>query len=203
MILSSKLNSYPNFFENLDIFFVFVIWITRNVCIRSIRDMLGMWVNKSVPYTFTFTCNKKTKIKFYKTITYEAYPFKVFLIHQYDKLMFWYQCLCVCLQFYICVTALKHLKITFEFPLQSSFSKLSDASPTSQLILQPFHRFTYITAHSPTLPLLHLCHSSFSNSSFASPTSQALHLMSPREPPIVYSRHGHWEQVTLRVTSKR
>ena len=129
-------------------------------------------MNKSVPYTFTFTCNKKTKIKFYKTITYEAYPFKVFLIHQYDKLMFWYQCLCVCLQFYICVTALKHLKITFEFPLQSSFSKLSDASPTSQLILQPFHRFTYITAHSPTLPLLHLCHSSFSNSSFASPTSQ-------------------------------
>ena len=30
--------------------------------------------------------------------------------------------------------------------------------------------------HSPTLPLLHLRHSSFSNPSFASPTSQALHL---------------------------
>ena len=27
-------------------------------------------------------------------------------------------------------------------------------SPTSQLILQPFPRFTYVTAHSPTLPLL-------------------------------------------------
>ena len=81
------------------------------------------------------------------------------------------------LQFYICVTALKHLKITFEFPLQSSFSKLSDASPTSPLILQPFRRFTYVTAHSPILPLLHLCHSSFSNSSFASPMSQALHLI--------------------------
>ena len=36
--------------------------------------------------------------------------------------------------------------------------------------------FTYVTAHSPTLPLLHLRHSSFSNPSFASPTSQGLHL---------------------------
>ena len=58
-----------------------------------------------------------------------------------------------------------------------SFSNLSVTSPTSQLILQPFRCFTYITAHSPNLPLLHLCHSSFSNSSFASPTSQALHLI--------------------------
>ena len=58
-----------------------------------------------------------------------------------------------------------------------SFSKLSFASPTSQLILQLFHRFTYVTAHSPTLPLLHLRHSSFLNPSFASPTSQALHLI--------------------------
>ena len=39
-----------------------------------------------------------------------------------------------------------------------------------------FRRFTYITAHSPNLPLLHLRHSSFSNPSFASLTSQALHL---------------------------
>ena len=52
-----------------------------------------------------------------------------------------------------------------------SFSKLSVTSPTSQLILQPFPRFTYVTAHSPTLTLLHLRHSSFSNPSFASPTS--------------------------------
>ena len=50
-------------------------------------------------------------------------------------------------------------------------------SHTSQLILQPFRRFTYVTAHSPTLPLLHLRHSSFSSPSFASPTSQALHLI--------------------------
>ena len=60
---------------------------------------------------------------------------------------------------------------------QSPFSNLSVTSPTSQLILQPFRRFTYVTAHSPTLPLLHLRHSSFSNPSFASPTSQALHLI--------------------------
>ena len=71
---------------------------------------------------------------------------------------------------------------------QSSFSNLSITSPTSQLILQPFRRFTYVTDHSPTfpslyvtdhsqtLPLLHLRHSSFSNPSFASPTSQALYL---------------------------
>ena len=57
-----------------------------------------------------------------------------------------------------------------------SFSKLSVASPTSQLILQPFRRFTFVIAHFPTLPLLHLRHSSFSNPSFASSTSQVLHL---------------------------
>ena len=45
---------------------------------------------------------------------------------------------------------------------------LSVTSPTSKLILQPFRRFTYITAHSPTLLLLRLRHSSFSNPSFAS-----------------------------------
>ena len=61
---------------------------------------------------------------------------------------------------------------------ESSFSNLSDTSPMSQLILQHFHHFTYITVHSPTLLLLHLHHSSFSNPSFASPTSQALHLAS-------------------------
>ena len=58
---------------------------------------------------------------------------------------------------------------------RSSFSKLSVALPTSQLIFQPFPRFIYVTAHSPTLPFLHLRRSSFSNHSFASPTSQALH----------------------------
>ena len=58
-----------------------------------------------------------------------------------------------------------------------SFSNLSVTTPTSQLILQLFRRFTYVTAHSPTLPLLHLRHSSFFNPSFTSPTSQTLHLI--------------------------
>ena len=44
----------------------------------------------------------------------------------------------------------------------NSFSNPSVALPTSQLILQSFRRFTYVTA--------------FSNPSFASPTSQDLHL---------------------------
>ena len=59
----------------------------------------------------------------------------------------------------------------------NSFSNPSVALPTSQLILQPFRRFIYVTDHSSTLPLLHLRHSSFSSHSFTSPTSQALHLI--------------------------
>ena len=67
----------------------------------------------------------------------------------------------------------------------------------TQLIFQPFCRFTYITAHSLTLlllhirhssfsslPSLHLSHSSFSNPSVAPPTSQALHQRH------LASRHG-------------
>ena len=45
---------------------------------------------------------------------------------------------------------------------------------TSQLILQPFHRFTYVTAHSLTLPSLLLRHSSFSNPSVGEVTSQLI-----------------------------
>ena len=55
-----------------------------------------------------------------------------------------------------------------------SFSDLSVTSPTSQLILQPFRRFTYVIAHSPTLQSLHIRHSSFSNPSVTSPTSQLI-----------------------------
>ena len=60
---------------------------------------------------------------------------------------------------------------TSQFILQPSF-----ASPTSQaeLILQPFRHFTYVTTHSPTLPLLHLRNSSFSNLSATSLTSQLI-----------------------------
>ena len=56
------------------------------------------------------------------------------------------------------------------------FSNLSITSPTSQLIIQPFHRFTTSLLILQPL-LLYLRHSSFSNSSFACPTSQALHLL--------------------------
>ena len=49
-----------------------------------------------------------------------------------------------------------------------------------QLILQAFRRFTYVTAHSPTLPSLYLRHSSFSNPSVASPTSQLIFRPFPR-----------------------
>ena len=62
-------------------------------------------------------------------------------------------------------------------------------SPALQLILQPFRRFTYVTAHSPTLPLLHLRLSPFSNPSFASPTSQVhlIHLASrPWNMPFIF-----------------
>ena len=68
----------------------------------------------------------------------------------------------------------------------------------AELILHPFRHFTYVTAHSPTLPSLYLRHSSLSNTSFTSPSSQFILqpffrfsyvtsslLMSPGEPPIV------------------
>ena len=79
------------------------------------------------------------------------------------------------------------------------FSKLSVTSPTSQLILilQAFRHFTYVTAHSPTLPSLYLRQNSFSNPSVASPRSQLIlqpffrfsyvtgfSLASPGEPPM-------------------
>ena len=69
--------------------------------------------------------------------------------------------------------------------ISSAHSPNFDISPTSQLILRPFRRFTYVTAHSPTLPLLHLRHNSFSKPSFASPTSQALHLIQLASRPSI------------------
>ena len=71
-------------------------------------------------------------------------------------------------------------------------SNLSVTSPTSQLILQPFRRFIYVTAHSATLPLLHVRYSSFSNPSFASPTSPALHLRHLPSSPWHKAKHCHF-----------
>ena len=89
-------------------------------------------------------------------------------------------------------------------------SKLSVASPTSQLILQPFPRFTYVTTYSPTLPLLHLRHSTFSNPSFATPTSQDFHLRHLASRPCQislpyahYSPHcATMSRVTLIITTR-
>ena len=54
----------------------------------------------------------------------------------------------------------------------SSFFNPSVTSPTSQFILHPFFRFSYVTGSS--LTLLHLIHSSFTDSSVALPTSQLI-----------------------------
>ena len=72
--------------------------------------------------------------------------------------------------------------------MSSAHSPSFVTSTTSQLILQPFPRFTYVTTHSPTLPV-------------ASPTSQLIlqpffrlsyvtgfSLTSPGEPPMLLTR---------------
>ena len=84
-----------------------------------------------------------------------------------------------------------------------SFSNISVTSPTSQLILQPFRRFTYVTAHSPTLPLLHLRHTSFSNTSFASPTSQALYSAHSPTIPSLHLRHNSFSNPSVALTTSQ
>ena len=115
----------------------------------------------------------------------------------------------------------------YNFPLLhlsiSPFSNPFFACPTSQALLilkllslhlchssfsNPFRRFTYVTAHSPTLPslylrhssfynfpLLHLRQSSFSNPSFASPTSWALHLIHLASSP--WWMQGQWNCLNI------
>ena len=78
-----------------------------------------------------------------------------------------------------------------------SFSMLSIALPTSYLILQPFRRFTYVTAHSPTLPLLHLRHSPFSNPSIPSPTSQLMSRAHSPTFPSLHLRHSSFSNTSV------
>ena len=52
--------------------------------------------------------------------------------------------------------------------------RFSQSQDKSRAHSPSFHRFTNVTAHSPTLPSLYLRHSSFSNPSVASPTSQLI-----------------------------
>ena len=78
--------------------------------------------------------------------------------------------------------------------IQTSFTKIiTVSSPKSQLILQPFRRFAYVTANSATVSFLHLRHSSFTNPSFASPTSQAIHLRHLASRPWHKHKHTHTE----------
>ena len=67
-----------------------------------------------------------------------------------------------------------------------SFSNLSVTSPMSQLILQPFRQFTYVTAHSPTLPSLYLYHSSFSNPSGTLPMHSSFSNPSVASPTLQF-----------------
>ena len=95
----------------------------------------------------------------------------------------------------------------------SSFYNPSFASPTSQLILQPFRRFTYITAHSTTLPLLQLRHRHFTYVtahspvlSAALPTSQLIlqpfrffTYVTAHTLPLLHLRHRHFTYFTWRA----
>ena len=74
------------------------------------------------------------------------------------------------LQNVACVSFLKQsLKLWFAY---------DDHRPANvkraELILQALCRFTYVTAHSTTLPSLYIRRSLFSNPSVASPTSQLI-----------------------------
>ena len=57
-----------------------------------------------------------------------------------------------------------------------SIGEVAERLEMSRAHIQLSRHFTYLTAHSQTLPLLHLRHNTFSNPSFAFPTSQALRL---------------------------
>ena len=119
-------------------------------------------------------------------------------------------------------------ELFYDYNYELCSSNLSVTSPTSQLILQPFRRFTYVTTHSPTLPLLHprlhynflysythfnwwiwkltgtsyIRHSSFSNPSFTSPTSQALHLRHLANRPCISTLVTKFSQNIVADTDK-
>ena len=84
----------------------------------------------------------------------------------------------------------------------NSFSNPSVALPTSQLILQLLHWFTYVTVHSPTLTLVHLRLSSFSNPFSASPTSLALHLRHLASRPCISTLVTKFSQNIVADTDK-
>ena len=76
----------------------------------------------------------------------------------------WKTCLCAelqtwCLSFTVKVLPLSRTLMIYIYIYR--FSNPSVTLPTSQLILQPFRCFSYVTAHSPTLLSLLLPHSIF------------------------------------------
>ena len=64
---------------------------------------------------------------------------------------------------------------------RASFPNAYIASPTSQLILQPFRRFTYVTAHSKTLPFFHLCHRHFTYLTWQAAHDARIHISAATE----------------------
>ena len=86
----------------------------------------------------------------------------------------------------------------------SSFSSRSVALPTSQLILQPFRSFTYVTAHYPTILSLFLRHRLFTYVSWrAAHVIQDSKLISLRENPCPKMRglasmvRRSWDQIVF------
>ena len=130
-----------------------------------------------------------------------------------------------------CYSIGKRLALSLPLPnssCQNRWRWLYVALYIALLILQPFHHFTYVTAHfqpfrrftyatdhSPTLPSLYLRHRSFSNPSVASPTSQYIlqpffrfsyvtgsSLTSPGEPPMVYRHVCTYRTCIYRIAYK-
>ena len=71
------------------------------------------------------------------------------------------------------------------------------------LIFQAFRRFTYVTAHSPTLPSLYLRHRSFSNPSVASPTSQLISSAHSPSFPSLHLRHSLFSNPSLALPTSQ
>ena len=91
---------------------------------------------------------------------------------------------------------------------QSSFSSLANpsvVSSTSQLIIQPFCHFTYITTCSPTLLSLHLRHMHFTYVTWRAihepnhPQNQILDTPVFSNPLSLHLRHMHFIYVTWRA----
>ena len=84
----------------------------------------------------------------------------------------------------------------------SSFSNPSLALSTSQLILQPFRCFTYITAHSPTLILLLLCHRIFTYFTWRAAHVRGRSAHSPSFPSL-HLRHNSFSNPSLALSTSQ